>query len=501
MFKFCPLPKKKKLNPKSHVQYNIMSSENQQLPLMEIPGDYGLPFFGAVKDRWDYFYNQGMEEFFNSRVKKYNSTVFRTNMPPGPFLASDPKVVVLLDAVSFPILFDDSRVEKKDVLDGTYMPSTRLFGGYRPCAFLDPSEPQHAALKGLFMSRLAKLHNSFIPIFRNSVTELFDGIEKGMAKEGKADFNSLSDGFSFDYVFRLFCDGNNGKSKLPGSSGPKSFDKWLFFQLAPLMTLGLKFVPKFLDDLILHTFPLPAGLAKSDYKKLYDAFYESGTSFLDEAEKNYGIKRDEACHNLVFVAGFNAYGGMKILFPALMKWVGLAGKDLHRRLAEEIRSVVKEEGGKVTLSALEKMSLTKSVAYEALRIEPPVPFQYGKAKEDIIISSHEASFQVKKGETIFGYQPFATKDPKIFERAEEFVPDRFVGEEGEKLLKYVYWSNGRETENPKVGNKQCPGKQLVVMLNRLMLVEFFLKYDSFAIEASTIMLGPSVTFTSLTKAK
>lgn len=473
-------------------------SENQ-LPLVEIPGDYGLPFFGALRDRRDYFYNQGTEEFFKSRVKKYNSTVFRSNMPPGPFIAPDPKVVVLLDAVSFPILFDNSRVEKKDVLDGTYMPSTRFFGGYRPCAFLDPSEPEHAALKGLFMSRLAKSHHSFIPLFRNSVTELFAGLEDGIAKKGKADFNTLSDEFSFDYVFRLFCD--NAKSKLLGSSGPKSFDKWLFFQLSPLMTLGLKFLPNCLEDLVLHTFPLPPQLTKSDYKKLYDAFYESGASFLDEAEKKYGIKRDEACHNLVFIAGFNAYGGMKVLFPALMKWVGMAGKDLHRRLAEEIRSVVKEEGGMITLSAIDKMSLTKSVAYEVLRIEPPVPFQYGKAKEDMVISSHEASFRIKKGETIFGYQPFATKDPKVFDRAEEFVPDRFVGEEGEKLLKYVYWSNDRETKNPAVGNKQCPGKDLVVLLSRLMLVEFFLKYDTFAVKASTIMLGPSVTFTSLTKAQ
>jgi hydroperoxide dehydratase len=247
----------------------------------------------------------------------------------------------------------------------------------------------------------------------------------------------------------------------------------------------------------MHTFPIPFFLVKSDYKKLYDAFYASSSSVLDKAE-SFGIDRDEACHNLVFVAGFNAYGGMKAWFPTLIKWVGKAGEKLHRQLANEIRTVVKEEGG-VTFQALEKMTLTKSVVFEALRIEPGVPFQYGKAKEDIVINSHDAAYEIKKGEMIFGYQPFATKDPKIFDNPEEFVGHRFVGE-GENLLKYVYWSNGRETEDPTVGNKQCPGKDLVVLLSRLLVVELFLRYDTFTVETAVLPFGSSVTLTSLIKA-
>ncbi|KAL6218700.1 hypothetical protein ACLB2K_011910 [Fragaria x ananassa] len=134
-----------------------------------------------------------------------------------------------------------------------------------------------------------------------------------------------------------------------------------------------------------------------------------------------------------------------------------------------------------------------------MRIEPPVPFQYGKAKEDIVIHSHDAAFEIKKGEMIFGYQPFATKDPKIFKNPEDFVGDRFLGE-GEKLLKYVYWSNGRETDDTTVENKQCAGKDLVLLLSRLMLVEFFLRYDTCAVDVTTISLGTSVKFKSLTKA-
>jgi hydroperoxide dehydratase len=238
-------------------------------------------------------------------------------------------------------------------------------------------------------------------------------------------------------------------------------------------------------------------LARSYYKKLYEVFSSSAVTLLNEAEKA-GLKRSEACHNIVFTAGFNAYGGLKNQFPILFKWVGLSGSSLHKELANEIRTIVKQEGG-VTIQSLEKMSLVKSVVYEAMRIEPAVPYQYAKAREDLIVKSHDASFEIKKGETIFGYQPFATKDPRVFDDAEVFVPKRFIGE-GEKLLKYVLWSNGRETENPNVDNKQCPGKNLVVLLCRLFLVEFFLRYDTFTFETKDAAVGVSITITSLTKA-
>jgi len=139
----------------------------------------------------------------------------------------------------------------------------------------------------------------------------------------------------------------------------------------------------------------------------------------------------------------------------------------------------------------------RSTAYEVLRIDPPVPPQYGRAKKDFFVESHDGLYAVKMGELLCGYQPFATKDPKIFDRAEEFVPRRFMGEEGEKLLKHLLWSNGRETDETSADNKQCAGKDMVVTVARLFLANFFLRYDAFAIEQSSS--SSSVTFTMLSK--
>ena len=165
--------------------------DDQDLPLKEIPGSYGAPLIGAVLDRWDFYYNQGRDGFFSARQEKYKSTVFRANAPPGPFIAKDPKVVVLLDAVSFPILFDTTKVEKKNVFDGTYMPSVNFTGGYRVLSFLDPSEPKHNALKSYFFNVLASKHDNFIPVLRKSLTELFNNLESQLAKSKEVNFNPI----------------------------------------------------------------------------------------------------------------------------------------------------------------------------------------------------------------------------------------------------------------------------------------------------------------------
>lgn len=464
----------------------------------EVPGSYGIPFISPIRDRLGFYYD-GQDKFFQSRVDKYNSTVVRLNAPPGPFMASNPRVIALLDAKSFPVLFDVDKVAKRDLFTGTYMPSTALTGGFRVCAYLDPAEPKHAQLKQLLFTLLAARKDAVLPAFRVEFGALFDSVEaeldSGVGKS--SDFNKLNDGTAFEFLGEAFFGVRPSATKL-GSTGPSKSTRWLFLQLCPLMTLGL---PKILEELLLHTFPLPPLIARWDYKALYKYISEAAASsgVLDTAD-NLGISRDEACHNLLFATVFNSYGGMKVLLPGIMGCLAKAGENLHKRLAKEIRAEVAAAGGKVTVAAVERMELTRSVVYEALRLDPPVKYQYGHAKRDLVIESHDGAYHVRSGEMLFGYQPFATRDPKVFYLADQFVPDRFVGEDGQKLLKYVVWSNGPETESPTVADKQCPGKDLVVLVGRLLVVDFFLRYDTFTAEVGTQLLGAQVNITSLAKA-
>ncbi|GLJ30787.1 hypothetical protein SUGI_0610760 [Cryptomeria japonica] len=481
---------------RASVSEKVSQTEAPVKLVKEIPGTYGLPLFGVIRDRQDFF--NGREEFFKSRKDKYQSTVYRVNMPPGGPFFPDPRVIMLLDAKSFPVLFDTSRVEKRDLFTGTYMPSPDYTGGYRTLSYLDPSEENHGKLKSFCFEVLMMNRDRWIPEFNRATQELWQTLEKNLAENGRAVFNDASEHMTFNFLCRSVMDRDPaapGPASL-GSDGPSLMKKWIFFQLAPITSVGL---PRGLEELTIHSLPLPFWLVKKDYEKLHEFFTSHATRALDAAEK-FGLTRDEASHNLLFNICFNTWGGMLLLFPSIVRLIGRAGAQLHKDLADEVRAAVRTQGGgRLTMRALEAMPLVKSTIYEVMRLEPPVPFQYGKAKKDFLLESHDELFKVKKGELLGGYQPFATRDPRVFEDPDDFVPRRFMGEQGQQLLRYVLWSNGPETENPSLNNKQCAGKDIVVMIARLLIAELFLQYDSFDMEVSAGALGSAVSFTSLKK--
>lgn len=100
-----------------------------------------------------------------------------------------------------------------------------------------------------------------------------------------------------------------------------------------------------------------------------------------------------------------------------------------------------------------------------------------------MLSSHESSFEVKKGELLCGYQALAMRDPAVFEDPDTFKADRFVGK-GKEKLEYIYWSNGPETEMPTSGNKQCAAKDHVVATACLLVAEIYTRYDKFECDES-----------------
>ncbi|CAM6100897.1 unnamed protein product [Calypogeia fissa] len=467
------------------------TSVSDDLPLKEIPGTYGLPFFGAVMDRLDFMWFQKLPNFYNARKDKYNSTVFRTNVPPGPPFFPDPRVVVVLDEKSYPILFDVSKVWKKDIFVGTYMPSLALTGGYKTLSYLDPSEEKHTLLKNFAFHIIKSSSPRLIQEIAAAVTDMFSPLDASIKKDGKAAYGTSLQTGTFKMVLKAYTGQDpyaQGKDTL-GEGISNQVLIWLGSQIAPITPVPVPWFLAPLVEIFLHTFRIPAFISKGTYDKLLAFFGEYGTELLDFAEKEIGLDREEAKHNLLFLTCFNSWGGIHIFFPDLVKRLGTTSVEYQKELAAEVRKAVADNGGKLTPKALGDMPLVESVVYEVLRIDPPVPFQYAKAKEDLVIQSHDASFQIKKGETIHGYMPVATHDPKVFVDAESFLPKRFVGEEGKALLKYVLWSNGPQTEEPSVENKHCAGKDFVLLASNLFVASIYLQYDSFQVDST----GSSLT--------
>ena len=119
---------------------------------------------------------------------------------------------------------------------------------------------------------------------------------------------------------------------------------------------------------------------------------------------------------------------------------------------------------------------------------------------DFFMRGMLAELQVKKGEMLFGFQPYAMHDGRVFESPDKFLPRRFMGSEGEELIQNVFWSNGRETETPSVHNKQCAGKDLVVTISRAYVAEMFLRYKEFTLDPEGSGNAIQLFFSSLTRA-
>ncbi|XP_068667193.1 fatty acid hydroperoxide lyase, chloroplastic [Aristolochia californica] len=469
----------------------ISASSATVLPVRSIPGSYGLPLLGPLKDRMDYFWFQGPKTFFLDRMEKHKSTVFRTNVPPTfPFfLRVNPQMIAILDCKSFSYLFDMSVVEKKNVLVGDYMPSVSYTGDIRVLAYLDTEEKQHSSIKSFVMDTLKMSSKVWVSEFLQSVDIFFDAIDKDLSGNSSAGFVVPMQQCILRFLMKSIVGADPAVRPDIEKNGFAILDTWLALQLIPTQKVGV--IPQPLEELLLHSFPFPSFIANWGYRKLYDFVDGEGKETVSRAMKEYNLTKDEAIHNLLFVLGFNAFGGFSIFIPTLLSTIGRDKTGLREKLRDEVRRL---KGDVLSFETVRQMELVMSTVYEVLRLNPPVELQYARARKDFILSSHESAFAVKKGELLCGYQTLAMRDPVVFDRPEEFTADRFTGEKGKELLNYLFWSNGPQTGTPSSSNKQCAAKDYVVATAGLLVAAIFKRYDDFTID------DQSVSFTKLVKA-
>ncbi|CAA6675629.1 unnamed protein product [Spirodela intermedia] len=465
------------------------------LPVLPLPGSYGPPLLGPLKDRLDYFWFQGSETFFRQRAATYKSTVFRTNMPPTfPFLTKkiDPRVIAVVDCAAFPALFDLSLVEKRDVLIGDFMPSTDFTGGMRVMVYMDPSEQKHNAGKAFCLDLLKRRARIWVSEFLLSTDVMLTTIEKELSGSDTRCAGLLVplQKCIFSFLCKSLAGADPATCPEIADCGFAMLDKWLSLQILPTTSIG---VLQPLEEIFLHSFAYPFALVKGNYQKLYDFLEKEGGEVIGMATSEYSLTKEGAIHNLLFILGFNAFGGFSVFLPTLITTLGRDTTGLQGRLRAEVRRVL-ARGRQLGFDTVKEMELVQSTVHEVLRMNPPVFLQYGRARKDFLLSSHEASFQVRTGELLCGYQKLAMRDPKVFDDPETFNPDRYMGEKGRRLLDYLYWSNGPQTATPSTANKQCAAKDYVVFTACLLVAEIVRRYDDFRCD------GSSLSVTKLEKA-
>uniref|UniRef100_A0A1J3FXF5 Linolenate hydroperoxide lyase, chloroplastic n=1 Tax=Noccaea caerulescens TaxID=107243 RepID=A0A1J3FXF5_NOCCA len=479
--------------PTSLTSQKPLSSPPSQLPLRKMPGSYGLPLLGPLSDRLDYFWFQGPEKFFKTRTEKYKSTVFRTNIPPAfPFFGDvNPNIVAVLDVKSFSHLFDMDLVDKRDVLIGDFRPSLEFYGGVRSGVYLDTTEPKHAKVKGFSMELLKRSSEVWRRELLSNLDNFWETVESDLSKNDAASYIIPLQRCIFNFLSASLAGVNTSVSPDIAENGWKMIDRWLAIQIIPTTKIGIL---QPLEEIFLHTWPYPFFLVAGDYKKLYNFINDNAGEIIRLGEEEFGLTREETIHNLLFILGFNAYGGFSVFLPSLIGRIAGDDSGLQERLRTEVRNVCGPGSGSgLNFRTVNEMELVKSVVYETLRISPPVPLQFARARKDFKISSHDAVFEVKKGELLCGYQPLVMRDAKVFDDPEEFKPDRYVGQTGSELLNYLFWSNGPQTGTPSESNKQCAAKDIVTLTACLIIADLFLRYDN--------VTGSAGSITAVVKAK
>ncbi|PON84525.1 Cytochrome P450, E-class, group IV [Trema orientale] len=345
--------------------------------------------------------------------------------------------------------------------------------------------PYGSQVKNFAMDILKQSSKVWVPELTSSLSTMWDTIESDLSEKSSSSYLVPLQKFVFKFLTKCLIGADISSSPDIAESGYIMLDRWLAFQLLPTIKIG---VLQPLEEIFIHSFAYPFFLVSGDYNKLSNFVLENGKEVIRRGQTEFGLSQEETIHNLLFVLGFNAFGGFSVFLPSLLGTIAGDETGLQQRLVKEVR----EKGGStLTFDSVKDMELVQSVVYETLRLNPPVPLQFARARKDFWLSSHDSVFEVKKGELLCGYQPLVMRDPNIFAEPETFEPDRFVKDKG--LLDYLYWSNGPQTGSPSESNKQCAGKDYVTLTASLILAYTFRRYDSIS--------GTSTSITAVENAK
>jgi cytochrome P450 len=129
------------------------------------------------------------------------------------------------------------------------------------------------------------------------------------------------------------------------------------------------------------------------------------------------------------------------------------------------------EMSETTYDALQKCEYLDAVARETLRLYPPA------ASTRIITDSHANAGGYRLGNAIIHLNFYAIqRDPDVWEDADSFIPDRFLGEEGKKMIassSFLPFSKGM---------RDCIGRYFALLETKIALAILISRYDAIIVD-------------------
>ncbi|CAO2205067.1 unnamed protein product [Urochloa humidicola] len=146
--------------------------------------------------------------------------------------------------------------------------------------------------------------------------------------------------------------------------------------------------------------------------------------------------------------------------------------DKMRSLQEEIRAAVGDDADRVTEDHLHKLRYLKLVIKETLRLHPPAALVARETIQDIEL----LGYHVPVGTRVLVNAWAIGRDPATWDRAEEFLPERFAAEDDATMDQYMV-AQGFTSLPFGYGRRGCPGVGFSMPNVELVLATLLYHFD------------------------
>lgn len=213
------------------------------------------------------------------------------------------------------------------------------------------------------------------------------------------------------------------------------------------------------------------GKSKEDINDLLNMLLE--TRYEDTGE-GMSVKQLVDEIKVLFIAGHETTANALTFTLYLL---GINPK-IQQKVLDEITAI--ESQTENIVEQLQKMTYTNAVLNEALRLYPPAWITDRENVED----DNLAGYNIKKG-TLIGVSFYELhRNPKYWENPEEFIPERFLGEQKKQSMQYFYPFGA--------GPRMCIGAGFAIYEMCLTISYLVKKYNITSVN-SEIQLNPLIT--------
>jgi cytochrome P450 len=154
--------------------------------------------------------------------------------------------------------------------------------------------------------------------------------------------------------------------------------------------------------------------------------------------------------------------------------------EVEERLVEELRTALGDRP--LTVEDVPRLRYAEAVIHESMRLHPPAYVLGREAIRDTTVGGHP----VGKGWTVFMAQSFVHRDPRWWNKPDEFRPERWLDGSTANLPKFAYFPFGG-------GPRVCIGNTFAMMETVVVLAEMARRFRFVRTSNEPIPPLPSIT--------